>query len=139
VAALEIASKVVEVFGFLGTSTRDRIFAIAESAGVVPVLLVVVAILILRTRHASARWPVAVGRGVAVVVVVASIYGLWYVIFVHTDFPSADISQSYVAFVTRNSALRFSGVIRFASAGVLAVGALRFASWPAAESDSPTP
>jgi hypothetical protein len=139
-AVLDIAAQVVQVFGFQGTLTRDRIFSVAEAAGVFPALLVVVAIAIMRTRGDPPGWPVSVARAVAAVVVLGSIYGLWYVIFVRTVVAQPDVSQSYIAFVTQNSAYRWSGVLRFVSAGVIALGVLRFASWsPASSSDTPAP
>ena len=130
-SVLFIASAIVQVFGFHGVATGDRVYAIAELSSVIPALLAVGAVAMLG-RRSSARWPVTIARIAAVIIIAASVYGIGYALFAHVSLTSSGDS-TFIAVFKENWSYRVGAAIRFAGAGLVAIGALALSlrSWSA--------
>ena len=92
-AVLVIASSVAESFGDAGDSIRDRIFVGSQGAGPFAASLVLGAAVIMFVRSDLCqtrwwdRWALVAIRVVAISVIGAAIYAVWYALTLHVQIP----------------------------------------------------
>src|SRR5262245_26903769 len=85
---LIIDSDIVWFFVFENVSVRDRAFAVSDALGIVPAILALGATLtFLVAQHP--RWSLLLARFSAVMVGLATLYGLWYSAAVSGDLPQS--------------------------------------------------
>ena len=102
VALLILASGVSAVFTYSGVAIRDRIYFGAErGAGVFPVALGLAAVLISIWCASLAdvdvrllSWTRAAAMAIAVVVIGAALFSIWYVLSLHVSIPGPNSSAS---------------------------------------------
>jgi hypothetical protein len=143
-ALLVLGSQIIGQFAFSGAAIRDRIFFVAESgAGTFTALLALaaVALSIAATQIGGGRWTrwsVGAATVVAVIVIVAAVYSVWYLVSLHVHIPGPNSNEGVaISFAQRDWSQRIAEMLHAATAALLAVVTL-ISARSARSSASPT-